>query len=209
MVSHFVGWAFKAVIFRNNVLVWTLSAAFEVYELSLRHWLPNFHECWWDHLLLDLFGCNLLGILLGNYLLRRLGLRGFHWFFEPTEHSEALGRPARLRYALTQVRAHAAQQKWHFLASPANFLTVLWLVLLNSLIDLSNFFNKKMLGLPASHYLLVVRILIIGTYSIVAIRELYDFTRLPEAKRKVPFNLYLGHFIVLAELALFLRNLNR
>ena len=26
-----------------------LSVLFEINEYSLEHQLPNFHECWWDH----------------------------------------------------------------------------------------------------------------------------------------------------------------
>lgn len=50
--------------------------------------MPNFHECWWDHLLLDLFGCNLLGIILGHWFIKKTGMKKYHWFFEPTEESE-------------------------------------------------------------------------------------------------------------------------
>lgn len=71
MLAHLIGWIFKTIIFRNNLITWTMSFAFEFYELSFRHWIPNFYECWWDHILLDLFGCNLLGIIIGNYILKK------------------------------------------------------------------------------------------------------------------------------------------
>ena len=32
--------------------------------------LPNFKECWWDHVLLDLFGMNLFGMWLGSLVVR-------------------------------------------------------------------------------------------------------------------------------------------
>ena len=37
------------------------SILFELIEFTFDNWLPNFAECWWDHLLLDVLGCNLLG----------------------------------------------------------------------------------------------------------------------------------------------------
>ena len=88
--SHFFGWLVKSLIFRNNIITWALSIGFEICELSLKHILPNFHECWWDHIFLDLLGCNLLGIVIGNYIMKKFEIPTFHWFFEPTEKSQQL-----------------------------------------------------------------------------------------------------------------------
>lgn len=88
--AHFFGWLVKCLIFRNSILCWTMSIAFEILELSLKHILPNFHECWWDHLLLDLFGMNLLGIIIGNIIINKFNIPKFHWFFEPNEESQNL-----------------------------------------------------------------------------------------------------------------------
>ena len=38
-------------------------------EYSLRNTLNNFKECWWDHLIIDILGCNLIGIILGIYVI--------------------------------------------------------------------------------------------------------------------------------------------
>ena len=46
------------------------SIMFEVVEVSLQHMFPNFNECWWDHLGLDVFGCNLLGMVCGMMCVR-------------------------------------------------------------------------------------------------------------------------------------------
>lgn len=50
IVCHFVGWLVKAWIFRNTILVWSMSISFELLELSFRYWYVNFNECWWDSL---------------------------------------------------------------------------------------------------------------------------------------------------------------
>ncbi|KAH0475385.1 MAG: hypothetical protein KVP17_001570 [Porospora cf. gigantea B] len=82
VLAHFFGWLVKALIIRNEKLLWVLSLAFEWAEISLRHILPNFWECWWDHLLLDVFGCNLLGIYCGLWLAERLQMREYKdWIF--------------------------------------------------------------------------------------------------------------------------------
>ena len=65
VLAHFMGWTFKIWIFRNSTMAWIMSIAFEIMEWTMEVWLPNFKECWWDHWLLDLFGCNLIGMLIG------------------------------------------------------------------------------------------------------------------------------------------------
>jgi len=34
--AHFFGWLTKTLIYRNNIIIWTLSIGFEVLELSLK-----------------------------------------------------------------------------------------------------------------------------------------------------------------------------
>lgn len=48
-IAHFAGWWYKMMIIRDYKLAWLISFAFEVIEITFRHWLPNFWECWWDH----------------------------------------------------------------------------------------------------------------------------------------------------------------
>lgn len=207
VAAHFFGWAIKTLIFRNNLFAWMMSISFEIYELSLRHWLPNFYECWWDHLFLDLFGCNMLGILLTSWLMNRFKIEKFHWFFDPNERTENAPYWRRLAYSLTQASPYMEAGNWHWLANPTNFLTVSWLVVINSVTDLSNFLNKKMLNIPANHYFLVIRIWIVGFFSILCVAELYEFSRALGEKRKIGFNLALSFFILAAETIIFVRNI--
>lgn len=48
-IAHLAGWWFKMMIIRDTKVAWIISGSFELIEISLRHWLPNFYECWWDH----------------------------------------------------------------------------------------------------------------------------------------------------------------
>ncbi|KAL7067853.1 phosphatidyl serine synthase family protein [Cryptosporidium serpentis] len=77
--AHFFGWFIKALILRDNFLLWFNSIFFEWLELTFKHLLPNFHECWWDHLILDIFGCNFLGIIAGNIFIRKIKLYQYNW----------------------------------------------------------------------------------------------------------------------------------
>lgn len=81
-VAHFAGWWGKMIFMRDWYIAWICSVMFEICELTFRHWLPNFYECWWDHLLLDLFGCNLIGIILGHYTLQYFGIRKIRWVLD-------------------------------------------------------------------------------------------------------------------------------
>ena len=97
-VAHLGGWWFKMMIIRDTKVAWIISGTFELIEISLRHWLPNFWECWWDHvsnksyiqilliifvfqLFLDLFGCNMFGIILGAITIKYMGVSRINWMY--------------------------------------------------------------------------------------------------------------------------------
>ena len=52
---------------------------FEMCEVSFQHHLPNFIECWWDHVIVDVLLCNALGIALGMATVRWLHMKEYHW----------------------------------------------------------------------------------------------------------------------------------
>ena len=92
-IAHLAGWWFKMMIIRDTKIAWIISGSFELIEISLRHWLPNFWECWWDHvsntfnnlflqLFLDLFGCNAFGILFGAWTIKYAGVSRINWMYK-------------------------------------------------------------------------------------------------------------------------------
>lgn len=52
---------------------------FEILEITFRHWLPNFWECWWDHIILDLIFCNTGGIIIGYYMVKAFKMKEYKW----------------------------------------------------------------------------------------------------------------------------------
>lgn len=46
---HFFGWWLKTLVLRDWWICTVISIMFEVLEYTLEHQLPNFSECWWDH----------------------------------------------------------------------------------------------------------------------------------------------------------------
>ena len=89
ITSHLLGWYVKMLAIRDFRLCMFLSVFFEIIELTFRHILPNFIECWWDHLFLDILGCNFLGIIAGYYTIKLFNMKKLTWIREkqktPTE----------------------------------------------------------------------------------------------------------------------------
>uniref|UniRef100_A0AAQ4R3J1 Phosphatidylserine synthase n=1 Tax=Gasterosteus aculeatus aculeatus TaxID=481459 RepID=A0AAQ4R3J1_GASAC len=77
--AHFAGWAMKALLIRSYGLCWTISITWELTELFFMHLLPNFAECWWDQVILDILLCNGGGIWLGMTACRFLEIRTYRW----------------------------------------------------------------------------------------------------------------------------------
>ena len=208
VAAHFVGWMVKTFVFRNHLMIWTLSAGFEVYELSLKHLLPNFAECWWDNLLLDLFGCNLIGIVLGYLVINKLGMRKYDWFYENTEEMEKMSYFQQIKYCFSNVDNFIKEKKWNFLLTPNNYLGVIFLIVNCSFFDLSNFFNKAIFDIPSNHIFLAIRIMILGFFCILVTSEYYDYIKNKDLEKKLSFNIILFISIVSMEMFLFFKNVD-
>ena len=89
MLAHLLGHFGHALIVRDWVLCTVISVGFEILECSLQHILPNFQECWWDHLILDIFGMNLIGIVLGLATVRLFSNKQYNWIFPGPEQAAA------------------------------------------------------------------------------------------------------------------------
>lgn len=83
ILAHFLGWIWKSFIFRDWSVLWVLSVWFEDLEVTAQHILPNFQECWWDKMIADVFGCNLLGMCIGMWINRKLEAREYNWVSFP------------------------------------------------------------------------------------------------------------------------------
>jgi phosphatidylserine synthase 2 len=77
-LAHLLGWWVKMLILRDWKLCFFLSVFFEWIEITFRYHLKNFWECWWDHLILDIFGCNLCGIILGYYTCKMFEFKKYY-----------------------------------------------------------------------------------------------------------------------------------
>ena len=67
-------------------------------QMAFGHLLPNFYECWWDNLILDVLLCNGLGIFTGMMVCRFFEMREHHW----ESFKNISTRTGRIKRALLQ-----------------------------------------------------------------------------------------------------------
>jgi len=69
--AHFFNWFFAAFLMRDHYILHFWSLLDELIELTLKPIRPNFAECWWDSLILDLLTMNTIGIILGMMVVEK------------------------------------------------------------------------------------------------------------------------------------------
>ena len=162
---------------------------FEMMELTFRHWLPNFYECWWDHLLLDLFGCNLIGIVIGACLVRKFYFRKLNWIYTKSKSDEkylyqecsAIGRGFK---KLTP--DFLMRHDWEIFSNLRRFYGILFYCVCINLVDLCNFFLKTILWVPPENDLLKYRLLILAPLGLSGTEEFFEYLTNKYSKRVRP-----------------------
>lgn len=198
MICHLLGWWFKMIIVRDVKLCWFLSIFFEFLEITLRHQLPNFYECWWDHVILDILIANGGGIYLGYLTCSFCEMKQYHWGMGK-DTRQANGRFSALSRSATQLTPFSWKvYKWDVFSSSKNFISTLWYVVFVNLVDLSNFYLKFILWVPASHWTLFIRVNFWACLAVVSTGEYYDFIR-SDFKGKLGTFCWLSHFILAIE----------
>lgn len=206
VAAHFLGWMFKIWIFRNSTMAWVLSIAFEIMEWTMEVWLPNFKECWWDHFIFDLFGCNLIGMLIGKWTIEKFKMRKMNWFMETTENWAELTWYEKSIALFTSREEYMKNEKWHWLAEPWTFNAIVWFWFMNLYLDLSYFYNKAMIEIPPPHWICSVRIWILGFFAILAANDYYDYI-VSRKCNSMTVPIFLIHVIMILEGLLFLKNM--
>ena len=124
--AHAAGWFVKTLVVRDPKIIIFQSALFEVVEYSLRNVMNNFKECWWDHVIIDFCGCNMLGIVAGFYVVDRFKLERYRWSFRdaPLE----TGTLQQIKYFLTHWDLHKLEMK--SFSGVKKFLQLTWFCIL-------------------------------------------------------------------------------
>ncbi|PAA57415.1 hypothetical protein BOX15_Mlig026893g1 [Macrostomum lignano] len=180
-VAHLFGWVMKAVLLRHYGLAWLLSVNWEITELAFSHILPNFRECWWDIVLLDVLLCNGLGIYLGMQLCKWLEMRSYHWESIRSINSTT-GKIKRAFFQFTP--GSWTPTRW--LDPESSFMRVIAvsiLVVMTQLAELNCFFLKHIFLVKPSHPTTLGRLVLISAISAPAIRQYYLYVTDPLVNR--------------------------
>lgn len=176
MVAHVVGWFAKSFLFRDVYICWAWSLLFELCELSLAHILPNFRECWWDQLILDVLLCNAVGIYLGHLVMYYFEMRTFNWAGISENNSAPAIARAFWPYNWTRF-------KWKIFSTPQRFFAIVFLIFLAAVIELNCFFLKYVLWHPPPHPLVFWRLVLMWFFCLPALREYYQWVADPECTK--------------------------
>ena len=153
----------------------------ELTEIFFGHLLPNFYECWWDNIVLDVLICNNLGIFTGMMVNRWLEMREYHW--ESIKNINSKG--AKIKRALLQFTPESfSSTRW---LDPGcswmRFVAIFQFILLWQIVELNTFFVKHIFPMPAEHPICVFRILLTGLMAAPSTRQYYIYITDKRCKR--------------------------
>lgn len=190
VAAHIIGWWGKALMLRDQSLLWVISIAFELMELTFRHWLPNFNECWWDSWILDVALCNALGIWLGMKTVRFFQSLEYDW--RGLSQQPSLWGKLR-RSALQFTPASFSGFDWRPSSSPLRLLQCFFPALFFLFFELNCFFLKYVLWVPPTNPLNTYRLLILLGLGLPGMREWYEYM---EGRAHAPHSVFqkLGSF---------------
>lgn len=158
----------------------------EITEITFAHLLPNFIECWWDALILDVLVCNGLGIWCGLKICKILEMREYKWA-SIRDISSTTGKIKRAVLQFTPVSWTTV--RWldplqRTKSTYMRFFSVAQLVIFWQVTELNTFFLKHIFEMPPSHPIVSIRLVFIGL--IVA----------PSVRYDLKLNAYLCRFFV-------------
>ncbi|CAK8675493.1 unnamed protein product [Clavelina lepadiformis] len=180
--SHFIGFVGRALLLRSYILCWSLSILWEFTELFYKDIFPNFRECWWDQILVDVLGFNGLGIWVGMKLCKYLKLRKYRW--ESVKDIQ-MGKLQRVMIQFTSLKG--SSKSWLGMGSSTRRILYLFLlILLYNLVELNVFFMKHFLRFPVSHPFCWVRLIVHFTVGSAATRELYLYMTDATCTQRLP-----------------------
>eukprot|EP00796_Vickermania_ingenoplastis_P009029 gene9029-6331_t len=193
VAAHLFGYVFKTLILRDWRLVTCVSLGFEIVEITFQHILPNFKECWWDHLLLDVLLCNGGGTLIGVLLLKWARAKEYRFIqkdredgVKPSVGVQSGKHRSRRGGIISKVvnqffPEHVELYQWNVFQSPKRFMSVSILLALVLIHDMNTFTSKAMLQLEPEHHLVTVRMCLWACLAVPAVREYYEFINNPKA----------------------------
>ncbi|KAL0538713.1 hypothetical protein IC582_022868 [Cucumis melo] len=195
--AHIIGWWGKAILIRNQPLLWVLSIGFELMELTFRHMLPNFNECWWDSIILDILICNWFGIWAGMRTVRYFDGKTYKWV-GLSRQPNIIGKVKRTLGQFTP--AQWDKDEWHPLLGPWRFIQVLALCIVFLTVELNTFFLKYCLWVPPRNPVIVYRLVLWWLIAIPTMREYNVYLQDRKPVKKIGAFCWLSLAICVVEL---------
>ena len=221
-IAHVGGFFGKMVLFRDFRFVFILSCCFEFVECSLSWLIPEFYECWWDSLFVDVLGANLLGAVLGYAFVKGLKLKPFNLIGDHREigksphgmeivdalRSNGLDAAVNLFEKFVRFRGN------FFFRSPFRLISGLLLIAWAMVSELTTFLIMHAFDLKPGGYICISRLFLVMACGVCAVMEHHDFVEAYERQReaarnqdelptvRLGRNISLVLFITLAELKL-------
>ncbi|KAE8707253.1 CDP-diacylglycerol--serine O-phosphatidyltransferase 1 [Hibiscus syriacus] len=197
VLAHIFGWWGKAILIRNQPLLWLLSIGFELMELTFRYMLPNFNECWWDSIILDILTYNWFGIWSGMHTVRYVDGKTYEWV-GISRQPNIMGKVKRTLGQFTP--AQWDKDEWHPLLGPMRFIQVLSLCIVFLMVELNTFFLKFCLWIPPRNPVIVYRLILWRLIAIPTIREYNSYLQDRKPAKKVGAFCWLSLAICIVEL---------
>ncbi|EEB11994.1 Phosphatidylserine synthase, putative [Pediculus humanus corporis] len=180
-LAHFTGWMLKAILIRHLGILWAISCMWEVTEIAFAHLLPNFVECWWDALILDILVCNGLGIWVGLKICKTLEMREYKW----VSIRDIQSTTGKIKRAVLQFTPGSwTHVRWlDPKCTYMRFFALCQLVVFWQISELNTFFLKHIFEMPPAHFLVVGRLGLIGLIVAPSVRQYYTYATNPKCKR--------------------------
>jgi phosphatidylserine synthase 2 len=194
LLAHSMGYWAKMVVIRDWRIVTAVSLGFELVEVTFQHQLPNFKECWWDHVICDILICNGGGTVLGYITLKLFGAKPYHW----ARLEDIPTLKGKAQRVLKQFTPRSFDTyNWHMFESAKRFTQVCLLLAVFTMNEINCFTMKSILNQKPTYHLVPMRLVMWGFLAVPGLREYYCYISDPTVKR-------LGTFAWVGTIALFM-----
>lgn len=148
------------------------SIAFEIVELSLVWLIPEFQECWWDSVFMDVLGANMLGMFMGRLTLQYLSCKDYVW--EPSNTNGPF--LSHVRHFFRKFTPFSwSEYTWPKDPKSWWLSSVMWIGAL--VLELNSFFLIHALHIKPSHWLVTARLMLLGAQGAQSVPEWYEYVR--------------------------------
>lgn len=186
-LSHALGWMAKMMIFRDWKVCLIAAVCFEFTEMTLCYVCPEFTECWWDSIFLDILGANLLGMWMGTYVNRwmvafskqrrgrsRGGDAGEVGAVLDWAGKEERGGIERIS-SLVNPMIYDSQYTWSIFKNPLRLFQVGLLIGIMLFVETNTFLMMNTMGIPHDSWYNKARLALFGFMAIPAAAEWYVY----------------------------------